>query len=42
MKWAVEAKVFGDGRIVARVRPAREDEEFQSTLPKRRATVSFS
>lgn len=27
MKWAVEAKAFGDGRIVARVRPAREDEE---------------
>lgn len=25
MKWAVEAKVFGDGRIVARVRPAKED-----------------
>ncbi len=27
MKYAVEAKVFDNGRMVARVRPARDGEE---------------
>lgn len=31
MNYAVEARIFGSGRIVAKLRPAREDEEDSRT-----------